>query len=42
MKKKNKDSNRPIGKMTRIKDVLPLPDKLVVPERIQPDMKKRP
>jgi len=32
MKKKIKDSNMPIGKLTRIKDFLPPPDQLVFPE----------
>ena len=32
MSKRAADSNFPIGKLTRIKDVLPAPDQLVVPE----------
>ncbi len=32
MKKKISNSNKPIGKMTRIDDFLPPPEKLVIPE----------
>ncbi len=32
MKKKIVDSNRPIGKLTRIEDFLPSPEKLVTPD----------
>ena len=32
MKKKMTDSNKPIGKMVRIKDFLPPPEKLVIPQ----------
>ena len=32
MRKRTTDSDFPIGKLTRMKDVLPAPDKLVVPE----------
>jgi hypothetical protein len=32
MKKKMIDPNRPIGKMTRLDDFLPPPEKLVMPE----------
>lgn len=33
MKKKNIDPDMPIGKMTRIKDFLPPPEDLIMPER---------
>ena len=33
MKRRIVDSNLPIGKLTRVKDVLPPPDKLVIPEQ---------
>lgn len=32
MKAKKRDSNMPIGKLTRVKDVLPPPEELVIPE----------
>jgi predicted DNA binding CopG/RHH family protein len=32
MKKQRVDSNLPIGKLTQIKDELPPPEKLVIPE----------
>ena len=32
MSKKKRDSDFPIGKLTRVKDFLPPPDKLVMPE----------
>jgi len=32
MRKKTTESNRPIGKMTRIDDFLPPPEELVVPQ----------
>jgi len=32
MKKKISDKNMPIGKLTRIKDFLPPPEKLAIPE----------
>ena len=32
MRAKKPDSDLPVGKLTRIKDVLPPPDKLVIPE----------
>lgn len=32
MKKKMTDPNKPIGKMVRINDFLPLPEKLVIPQ----------
>ncbi|MBI2093224.1 MAG: CopG family transcriptional regulator [Candidatus Omnitrophica bacterium] len=32
MNKRMIDSNFPIGRLTRIKDILPPPDKLVIPE----------
>jgi len=32
MKKKIKDPNEPIGKLTEIDDVLPPPEKLVIPQ----------
>ena len=32
MKKRITDSNKPIGKMTKISDFLPPPEKLVMPE----------
>ena len=32
MNKRIHDPNFPIGKLTRVKDVLPPPDKLVIPE----------
>ncbi len=32
MKKKMTDSNKPIGKMVRIKDFLPPPEELVIPQ----------
>jgi predicted DNA binding CopG/RHH family protein len=32
MKKRIKDTNMPIGKMSRIEDFLPPPDKLVIPK----------
>ena len=32
MKRKMTNTNLPIGKLTRMKDVLPPPDQLVVPE----------
>ena len=33
MKKKKTDPDRPIGEMTRVKDFLPAPEDLLVPER---------
>ncbi|MDP8263182.1 MAG: hypothetical protein P9M13_07760 [Candidatus Ancaeobacter aquaticus] len=33
MKEKTKSSDMPIGKLTRVKDYLPSPDELVVPEK---------
>ena len=33
MRKKIVDSNKPVGKMTRVEDFLPPPNKLVVPEK---------
>ena len=32
MSKRTSDADFPVGRLTRIKDVLPPPDKLVVPE----------
>jgi hypothetical protein len=32
MKEKIIDSNKPIGKMTRVNDFLPSPEELVIPE----------
>ena len=32
MKRKTPDQDFPIGKLTRVKDVLPPPDELVIPE----------
>ena len=32
MKEKNKDTNKPIGKLVRIKDFLPSPEELVIPQ----------
>jgi predicted DNA binding CopG/RHH family protein len=33
MKKKTKDNDQPIGRLKRIEDFLPAPDKLVFPRR---------
>ncbi len=33
MNRKQRDSDLPIGKLTRIRDVLPPPEELVVPEQ---------
>lgn len=33
MRKKTINSDMPVGKLTRIKDFLPAPDKLVIPEK---------
>jgi hypothetical protein len=32
MRKKTNDPNKPVGKMTRVGDFLPPPDKLVIPQ----------
>lgn len=32
MKKKTMDSNKPVGKMTRVNDFLPRPEELIMPE----------
>ncbi len=34
MKEKRIDSNMPIGRMTKIKDFLPAPEELIMPEEI--------
>ena len=33
MKRKSRNYDRPVGKMTRVHDFLPSPDEIVVPER---------